>query len=381
MAHLHEVREMDTHFVIDPITRVITNPNSAKNKLMQGDHNSEIYTFEIPRMVEGHDMSFCSQIRIHYNDVASDKANESKDVYTVNNMQIDMVETDKISFSWLISGNATKYAGLLSFRIQFLCFDESGSITYKWHTEIFKGITVSDGFENAEAVVEQYSDVLEAWKKELESLTADEAIESAVEEWMAANPVEHPEALPNPNALTITGAVEATYDGSSPVSVEIPKGGGEWKMIANVTIEEEVQNVMFTRDVDGNPFALTEEIMLCAKLLPNTEAKTSGYTTLHTYSGTKDIYGSGLIRSNAGKGVPATGQYCIYRYYKFNGAKNTFMPITIMEAANTYVDYTNTHGADIFEAPGTKQVIPVDKLEFKAYANMGVGSTIQIYGR
>ena len=140
MAHLHELRDMDTHFVIDPITRVITNPNSQKNKLMQGDHNSEIYTFEIPKLVEGHDMSLCNQVRIHYNDIASDKANESKDVYTVDDLRLDAVETDNLTFSWLISGNATKYAGLLSFRIQFLCIDVSGNVTYKWHTEVFKGI-------------------------------------------------------------------------------------------------------------------------------------------------------------------------------------------------------------------------------------------------
>lgn len=36
---------------------------------------------------------------------------------------------------------------------------------------------------------------------------------------------EIPEALPNPNALTFTGAVNATYDGSTAVSVEIPSGG------------------------------------------------------------------------------------------------------------------------------------------------------------
>ena len=35
-----------------------------------------------------------------------------------------------------------------------------------------------------------------------------------------------PKALPNPNALTFTGAVNATYDGSTAVSVEIPSGGG-----------------------------------------------------------------------------------------------------------------------------------------------------------
>ena len=37
---------------------------------------------------------------------------------------------------------------------------------------------------------------------------------------------EMPEKLPNPNALTFTGEVSATYDGSAPMSVEIPSGGG-----------------------------------------------------------------------------------------------------------------------------------------------------------
>ena len=35
-----------------------------------------------------------------------------------------------------------------------------------------------------------------------------------------------PDKLPNPNALMFTGAVTGSYDGSAPVSVEIPSGGG-----------------------------------------------------------------------------------------------------------------------------------------------------------
>ena len=38
--------------------------------------------------------------------------------------------------------------------------------------------------------------------------------------------VDIPTALPNPNALTFTGAVTGSYDGSAAVSVEIPAGGG-----------------------------------------------------------------------------------------------------------------------------------------------------------
>lgn len=51
-----------------------------------------------------------------------------------------------------------------------------------------------------------------------------------------------PTKLPNPNALTFTGAVNATYDGSEEVSVEIPKGGDgsekEWKLIDHFVVEK-----------------------------------------------------------------------------------------------------------------------------------------------
>ena len=113
-----------------------------------------------------------------------------------------------------------------------------------------------------------------------------------------------PESLKNPNKLTFTGAVTAEYDGSAPVSVEIPSGGdyelpiasatqlggvmpvekaadmtqavgvdeagGLWTMagggssedvwedIIDYTFTEDVTNIKFTTDKDGNPFSLKE---------------------------------------------------------------------------------------------------------------------------
>ena len=56
-----------------------------------------------------------------------------------------------------------------------------------------------------------------------------------------------PTKLPNPNALTFTGAVEGSYDGSAPVSVEIPSEGGNkgWTLLydGTITIEEAVKTV------------------------------------------------------------------------------------------------------------------------------------------
>ncbi len=114
---------------------------------------------------------------------------------------------------------------------------------------------------------------------------------------------EIPSALPNPKKLTFTGAVDASYDGSEALTVNIPSGssggsGGtdialgmtgaavgqiakitavdkdgkptawepvdfsagerEWKHIQTVILEEEVSDITVTEDENGEPFAFTE---------------------------------------------------------------------------------------------------------------------------
>lgn len=77
----------------------------------------------------------------------------------------------------------------------------------------------------------------------------------------AAEKVSIPEALPNPNALTFTGAATGSYDGSQPMTVNIPSGGGgdnPWRLITDLTLEEDVASFTITADDDGNGFELDE---------------------------------------------------------------------------------------------------------------------------
>lgn len=166
MAHLHSVYDTDQHFKIDAITREIINQAERKNKLMQFDHNSERFTFELPRYVDGHDMTLSNQIRIHYINAGSARQ-QSKDVYPVYDMQLSPNDSKTVIFSWLISQNATKYAGTLNFLVEFSCVDGEGIVEYTWHTEIFKGITISTGMSNTENLVVQVSDVVAQWEQEL----------------------------------------------------------------------------------------------------------------------------------------------------------------------------------------------------------------------
>lgn len=163
MTHIHKIVDTGKHFTIDPVLRVI-HSNISELVLVQGDHNSERYTFEVPRTVEGHDMSLCNRIEIHYDNIAKNKRDVSEGFYLANDTAI---VDDAVRFSWLISGNATRLAGSLQFWINFICVDEDGNIVYSWGTNVFKGVKVNANNNNTSDIVAKFPDVLEQWKKDI----------------------------------------------------------------------------------------------------------------------------------------------------------------------------------------------------------------------
>lgn len=166
--HLHPVVDADHHFIINPITRAVTNAESKKNTLIQHDHNSERFTFEIPREVDGHDMTQCNSVQIHYINVEAGSSKKNTGIYEVLDFPSDIEEEveGNLTFSWVISGNATEYAGTLSFLVSFIC-KVDGIATYRWNTAINNSIVISKGIFNDESIVESYPDILSQWRKEL----------------------------------------------------------------------------------------------------------------------------------------------------------------------------------------------------------------------
>lgn len=165
MPHTHPVIDNDLYFSIDALTREISN-GSKKVKLMQGDHASEVFTFEIPRYIDGHDMSLCNKIAVHYLNVGTSGSNA--DANSITDAAINDTE-DKVIFSWTIYRTATKYAGTLNFLIKFSCVEEDGTISYQWNSDIFKGITISAGMDNEETIIEDHYDILQTWRNEIVS--------------------------------------------------------------------------------------------------------------------------------------------------------------------------------------------------------------------
>ena len=168
MEHKHGVFDSDTLFSINAVTRQIKSDPKQKTVIMQNDHNSERFTFELPRYIEGHDMSICNQVEVHYlNSDSKDKASFRKGLYTVDDLRISPDDDEKVVCSWLISQNATQLVGKLSFRLRFKCV-ENGVITYAWHTAIFSDISVSDGINADETFELEYVDIIEQWKEALQ---------------------------------------------------------------------------------------------------------------------------------------------------------------------------------------------------------------------
>lgn len=186
MLHTHSIVDMGKHFVIDPSTRAITS-GAGKVILVQGDHNSERYTFEIPRIIDGHDMASTNRIEIHYDNISKDKKSTNEGLYVSNDV---VVNGDKIEFTWLISGNATQLAGKIQFWINFVCLDDDGNVTYSWGTDVFKDINILQHNRNTESVVVKFPDLLSQWKDEiLSGEVATEKIAQAVENYLDKNQV------------------------------------------------------------------------------------------------------------------------------------------------------------------------------------------------
>ena len=107
MKHTHSVYDSDAHFTIDPKTRIIKPAPDSKSIVIQYDHNSERFTFDLERFIDGHDMFLCNKVEVHYINVDSKKSRQKEGVYTITDFQLSPDSSNVVCCSWLISANAT----------------------------------------------------------------------------------------------------------------------------------------------------------------------------------------------------------------------------------------------------------------------------------
>lgn len=238
MGHKHPVYDTDKHFIIDPITKQIST-DSPKLVLAQKSHNSERITFEIPKEIEGHDMSVCNLVEIHYQNIdAKNATNKNIDIYKVTDLQHGTGENKDVVFcSWLVGGSATAYAGGLIFAIHFACIAEDGTIDYSFPTLSYSGITVGETTWNSGTIAKDHPDILAQFEARIQALEqgvgveVKSAYEYAVEAGYKGTEEEFAEQMADPLATTITddnngnvvisalGAVSASDDGNGNVEL------------------------------------------------------------------------------------------------------------------------------------------------------------------
>lgn len=141
MAHEHRLHDADTHFKIDPATRAIENV-TGKTVLMQRDHNSEIFTFEIARYIDGHDMSMCNCVEAHFINTDNATKEKNRDKRTLTDLQISPDSEEVVICSWQLDEDVTAYAGTLAFMLRFACVADDGEKEYAWHTASYDKFTI-----------------------------------------------------------------------------------------------------------------------------------------------------------------------------------------------------------------------------------------------
>lgn len=173
------VYDTDARFVIDPVSGDIEN-KSLKETIARYSHNSEVFTFEIPRNI-GHDPVECNLIEIHYINInARNKTETSEGIYKVNDICECSEDATKAVFTWKIDGSATAFAGTLSFSIHFKCIDSEGKCLYRLPIKTYSKITVTDAIDNSRAVIEEHHDIIAEWEARISAAEESSTINKGV---------------------------------------------------------------------------------------------------------------------------------------------------------------------------------------------------------
>lgn len=177
--------------------------------------------------------------------------------------------------------------------------------------------------------------------------------------------------LPNPHKLTLTGAVNAEYDGSEAVEVEIPFGGNgsekEWELYDAIEISEDVADFAIGHPTNSeNDFYKKQytEILIVASIKGHAESTAAAALQIetNTWSGGYEqkfqnfipkfgsasyfnvhvkIHANGQVRIEVGQ----TGTYAengIAKWQKVNEAMQLFQTIRYFRIVNAKIGAGST---------------------------------------
>lgn len=179
--HDHNLVDDDNRFIIDGGTRQLNNVSGVKPSLMQYDHNSEKFVFEMPRYIDGHDMLNCDRLEVHYTNSTSGTSKSSR-VATAgvdnltSSLQEDPEDSNKLTFEWTITQNATQLAGTLIFQFKFWCkgnvSDDVDEAEYIWHSGKYSFVEILPSLNITDDLINKYPNAIEELDMRLDDLEA-----------------------------------------------------------------------------------------------------------------------------------------------------------------------------------------------------------------
>jgi hypothetical protein len=161
MVHEHKIVDTEAHFIVDATTREITNVDKLP-ALVQNDHNSERFTFIVPRYVDSHDMSLCEKVEVLYCNIQASDKTQNFNRYMVSDLAVNPDDENTVILTWLISNDATQYVGSLIFSLRFYC-----KSNYVWNTKIFEKTKIEKGMPKTDDLKE-FSLTPEKWYERIE---------------------------------------------------------------------------------------------------------------------------------------------------------------------------------------------------------------------
>ena len=212
-----------TTCTINPDTREIIVPEKYKVLGVFSDEKVTKIPFTCPRVV-GNNVDLTEyNLYINYQN-----ASGASNAYLIDDV---VVSGDNITFSWLLSRYVTFSPGVVKY--SFCAKKSNGdTISNEWNTTIATGLVIQ-GLEATREIIEENPDIIEALISKAHThenkLVLDKFAETDGKPTYngealggGGGSVDIPTTLPNPNAITFTGAVTGSYDGSAAMTVNIP---------------------------------------------------------------------------------------------------------------------------------------------------------------
>lgn len=212
--------------------------------LVCGEHNSTRVGFVCDKVINGHDISE-GIAKVNYYNYGKKRNEISVGVYEADDL---IVEEDKVNFSWLISGNATKFEGTLLFTVNFECVSD-GEINYLYSTQVFKNFYVQEGIRGEEKIEELYPDLLEKYKNDIRKSIDFSDIKNM------------------PNFVRTIGDISSTNDNINPASFQMASSVYGYSYYKIKDIFEEYRkgiSVQIRNDLNGS--TLRSTLLSCSQV-------------------------------------------------------------------------------------------------------------------